>query len=376
MPRLMPANLIAIFAGETRDIEYLLDIVFPSIAPLRYATGELIKNLIDYDNGIESVSDLRQNIETPINNVRITLGNKDLFFDWHIAENFDEWRNAEAILYRRYSNAAKTITQDVIFFTGSVQSPIFDEKDYTLSFDIFPDTISKGLIVANRTLALACSFVFGDAATCGYFGTALICNHLLSQCSRYLNSEHFGGTQSRYTHRTSTPGSAGNPDTGGNQNGGPTGCPALDQFVLVESSDSKPIPILVAELTAADSLFNPVTKTFEPVRATEIIETVLFEIVCAGGAKSTASATHPLVRNIEDGGGLRIMEQRTGFEVLNYLDDDLRQLEIVSIRAAGKGFVMRIETAGPTHIYASGQAPGAMIVCHNSPIIKQGGNQA
>ena len=217
----MSANLISIFADAARQIHYLLDITFPSVAPLRLATDDLQKSLIDYDNKIESVSEIRQTIEMPIDRVNLTISNKDLFFDTHLAINFFEWQKAEAVLYRRYFSADESLSEDVEVFRGAATGLATDDANYTFSFQIISDTISRGLIVANRTLVEPCSFVFKDPQTCGYTGAGTVCDHRLkSDCTTYNNTHHFGGTESRYVNKPAAPGSAGNLDTGGGIGGG------------------------------------------------------------------------------------------------------------------------------------------------------------
>lgn len=377
----MSANLTTIFtASPSREIEYLLGITFPAITPLYYGTSELVKNSITYSSRIEGVGEIRQTIENPLDRVNVELGNKDLFFDTHTATNFTEWTRAEAVLYRRYFNLDKTLSADVEVFRGGVEQTSASDSGYGFAFQIIPDTRNKGTIVADRTLNPPCSFVFKDPQTCAYVGTGLFCDHhLKSDCSKYLNTHHFGGTEHRYTTKPLAPGSPGNPgldpppSSGGGSGGGseePGGggsCPALDQYVLAVSESGETYAKAVYLLAENDLLLNPLTGDAERVISAEIIENEnLFEVVFANNAITKASATHPLIRFAEDADGLGIHSQKRGDICVTWNTLGIVDSDIISITPMGKGSVMKIKTIGPTHIYASGASETRMVVCHNS----------
>lgn len=216
MPRLYPQILQDIFALPARNANYLLDITFPLITSLRVATDTLKKSLLDYENDIEQVSEILRTRDTPINNVNITLQNKNYFYEQHYAANLTEWRMANAVLWRRYESPDGSLVSDREMFRGAIEKPQASDNSYTFSFQIIPDSVARGRIVAARSLAPSCQFVFKDPFTCAYTGPETVCDHTLKgDCTKYGNTPHYGGMQAFSNPAPTPPGAGGNPGTGG-----------------------------------------------------------------------------------------------------------------------------------------------------------------
>lgn len=369
MGRTLSSDLQDILAAPTREIDWTLDVVFPAIDPLRLATSPLTLVKGEYSNDLENVSEIRQTLESATDQVNVQIQNKDQVFGLHVANNLNEWRKAEAVIGRVYRGAAKE--EWIEMFRGAVQKPeVDDTAPYNIGFDVVTDTRSTGSIVCNRTLALACPFLFKHARTCGYSGAETFCDHNLKSkfgCEGKANTHHFGGMEHRYNPDLSVPGTGGNTDTGGGT-GGPIGggnCPRLDQFVLVKGKFGQPVARMVFFVKPSDLLFNPVTGTFHEISSLEIIENLeIFEMVAANGAACYSSCSHKVIRHRADDRGETVTKFTYADPVLTWIDG-LNDSNIISALKTGLlGDVMRIEMKDG-HIYAAGSTADKFIAAHN-----------
>ncbi len=359
MSRAISSDLQTILDAPTREIDWTLDVTFPTITRLRVATAPLVLSSNTYTNDLEEVSEIRQTIEAPTDRVKCGLQNKDDVLGLHVANNLAEWQKAEAVVNRVYRSGGLQVVFEM--FRGAVQQP--SATDFQVSFEILADTIAPGQIVCTRTLGLACPFLFKDAKTCGYSGSETTCNHNLKSkagCDGLGNAHDYGGTEHRYNPDTSAPG------TGGNPPGGPTGCPRLDQFILIEGHGEKPVAKRVEFLTVKDRLFHPITKTFHAIKSLEIIENVaIFETVAANGARSYSSESHKLIRDRSDDLGQVVTEFKNGTPLLTLINGELKESKFIIGCTFDYGDVLKIEMLAG-HIYASGNLPEKLIAAHNS----------
>ncbi len=236
MSRTISTDLQTILDAPNRSIDWTLDLTFPSIDPLRFATSPLTIIEEFYGNDLENVSEIRQTLESATDQVSVKIQNKDQVLGAHILNNLAEWQKAEAVIGRLYQGSGLEVWIEM--FRGAVQKPeIDDNTPYSVTFDVLTDTVAPGLIVCSRSLALPCQHVFKHLPTCGYTGSETSCDHNLKSkfgCDGLGNSHDFGGMEHRYNPDLSVPG------TGGNTGGGPIiidPCPRLDQFVLVKGKN-------------------------------------------------------------------------------------------------------------------------------------------
>lgn len=359
MSRAISTDLQTILDAPTREIDWTLDITFPTITRLRLATAPLVLSSNTYTNDLEAVSEIRQTLEAPTDRVNIGLQNKDEVLGLHVANNLAEWQKAEAVVTRVYRSAGLQVVFEM--FRGAVQKP--ESNDFQVSFEILADTIAPGQIVCTRTLGLPCPFLFKDAKTCGYSGSETTCNHNLKSnagCDGRANAARYGGTEHRYNPDTSAPGTSGNPP------GRITGCPRLDQFILVQGDGKKPIAKRVEFLILKDRLFHPITKTFHEIKSLEIIENVaIFETLAANGASSHSSESHKLIRDRSDDVGQFVTKFKNGTPLLTLINGELKESKFIIGCTFDQGNVMKIEMLDG-HIYASGNLPDKLIAAHNS----------
>jgi hypothetical protein len=230
-----------ILAASAHGIDQTLQLIFPDATTLRYATAPLNLGGNVYTNDLENVGEMRYSMDSSIPSVSAGLQNKDRVLGLHVANYWQKWRNAEVIIGRNYyDKVGLGLSEWIEMFHGVVQRP--NANDQQVTFDVFEDTITPGLIVCNHTLADPCFWKFKDPKTCAYSGVLTTCDHHLKSsggCEGRANTHHFGGMEHRYNPDSTTPGSEGNPppDDGG---GGPIiGCPRLDQYVKVKGPDGQ-----------------------------------------------------------------------------------------------------------------------------------------
>lgn len=362
--RSLSTTMQAIFEAKTRMIDYTLDLLFPDGTSLHFATSPLTL-IVPYTNDLETVSEIRQTLESVTDQVSVTLQNKDRILGLHVANYWQKWQKAQATVGRLYQDGDGSGLQEwKEMFRGAVQQPNAD--DFKVSFSIIADTISPGQIICNRTLAAICGFVFKDPKTCAYTGSDVSCNHHLRSklgCDGKSNSHHYGGKQHRYLPEQQVPGTGGN--TGG---GGIYQCPRLDQYVIVLGDDGKPLVKMVCFLLANDFLYHPIRKTFHKIKTAKVIKNVeIWETLADNGSLGFSSGSHLLIENIDDEKGLSVDKYAVRQNVLSLINcETLSESKITFSKNTGEfGDVMYIEMEDG-HIYAAGDSPQKMFVCHNS----------
>lgn len=358
----------SIFAGSDRQIDWTAELTFPDASVFRFATSPLTVAGNAFTNDLETVGEIKQTLEAPIDRVRVAVQNADRVLGQHVAVHWRKWRKAEIVIGRLYrGGVGLALSEWKEMFRGAVQKP--NANDLQVYFDVITDTVSPGGIVANRTLHPDCWYVFKDAKTCGYAGPETDCNHKLKSaggCDGRQNSHRFGGMEHRYNPDVYVPGTGGNPDP---PSGGPRPpyCPRPDQYVLVRGDDGRPTPLMVCFLTAEDhELFNPVTRTFHRLRyAYEVKGQPIFELIASNGAVGYSSGTHRVLWYKEHATGEAVERFATGDPVLAWEKNRFRQTRCLLARDTGEdGPVMRIEMEDG-HVYCYGDNPEKLIVCHN-----------
>lgn len=381
MGQTLSTTMQAILADQDRKITKTLDVIFPDATSFRFATGPNNLNIAGrgvYTNDLEHVGDINRTIESPVNSVSIGIQNKDRVLGLHVATYWQKWRTAEAVVGRFYRGGPDyALTEWNERFRGVVQRPNAD--DFQVTFDLIPDTVSPGLIVAIRSLAPNCPWKYKDARTCGSTTSRLVCNHLLKSvegCDGDDNAHHFGGMEHRANPDVSIPG------TGGNEDPGPINppCPREDQYVRVRGEDGKPTPKMVCFFTADDWLWNPVRKKFYPTRSATIVrDQPIWELLANTGAVGYSSFRHPVLWYQEHRTGEPVEKFKAGDPVLGVIKKRLANMQAVLSQPTGeRGNVMRIEMDAPTDeekVYCYGDSPDKMIVCHNSKEPWDGGGK-
>lgn len=357
-------TMTSIFAGLDRKADQTIVLSFPDASVFRFATVPLSLGGHVYDNSLQNVGEIRRSLETATDSVGVGIQNRDRVLGLHVAEHWQKWRKAEAVIGRFYRGGdGLMLTEWVERFRGAVQQP--NANDLQVTMDIVIDTVAPGPIVANRTLGLLCPFVYKDPKTCGYTGPLPTCNHNLKSpngCDGHANSHHFGGMEHRYSTEPAVPGSSGNPD------GPPIGpiCPRLDQFVLVRGENNKKLAKMVCFFTEQDDLWNPITRRFHRTKRTRIVrDEPIFELISNSGAVGYSSFTHPVLW-YRDHAGEPVSKFTPGDPVLCWIKGRLADTRTVLAQSTGEaGDVMEI-TMEDGLIYCYGDDPEKLILCHNS----------
>lgn len=364
--RNVSGTLAEILAAKERKIDYSILISFPDGSALNCATFPVTKSSVFYPNDLESVGELRQTLESPTDKVKIALQNKDKVLGVHLAQYWAKWRKAEAVVERLYRTPNNSLQQWVEFYRGAIQQP--DATDLQVTFDIISDVLSPGNIVANRTLAPSCPFIYKDPKTCASTSPRLSCNHLLASaggCDGDNNSQHYGGMGHRYQPESNAPGTGGNTGSGNTR----PPCPRIDQYVLVRGEDNQPKSKMAGFLTEDDYLWNPVKKAFFKIKAAELVkDQPIYEFISASGAVGFSSEWHPLIQTFEDGKGKPVKNFEVNDPVLTVINKILIDSKCVLSQFTGEYFdVMKIEIENE-HIYAYGDSEEKYIICHNYKI--------
>jgi hypothetical protein len=372
MGQAFSTTMHAIMADRNRKIPITIDIVFPDSTSFRFATGPnnlSIPGRGVYTNDLENVGDINRTIESPVNSVSVGIQNKDRVLGLHVATYWQKWRTAEAVIGRFYQGGdSYALTEWVERFRGVVQKP--DANDMQVTFDLIPDTVAPGLIVAIRGLGLNCGFRYKDPKTCASVSPRLTCNHLLKSsggCDGDDNSEHFGGMEHRQNPDVSVPGTGGNPDDPPIR----IPCPRLDQYVKVRGEDGRPVPKMVCFFTEEDWLWNPVRKKFYRTTAATIVkDQPIWELLTNAGAAGYSSFRHPVLWYQEHATGEPVENFKPGDPVLGEIKGRLANMQALMSQPAGElSDVMRISMDAPTDaekVYCYGDSPEKMIVCHNA----------
>ncbi len=240
MPRSISTNFQQILDGPLPRVNWTIDIKFPNSTSFYFGTADLALAKATYTNDLQSVGDIRQSLESPMDRVRVSVQNHDRVMSEHLIDNWKLWRRAEAVVGRHYVGGANYELEEWKFmFQGVVQQPEAD--DFTLQFETVTDTVATGQIVCARNLDPRCWFVFKASGTCGYVGSETECNHHLKStggCDGRNNAEHYGGMEHRYKPAQSIPGSGTNPSEppiGGPIGGGPLDGPGGPPIILNEA---------------------------------------------------------------------------------------------------------------------------------------------
>lgn len=374
MGRTLSSTLDQILAGATRDIDWTVELTFPDETGFKFATSPLVFSRGTFTNDLEEVSEIRQTLEAAVDRVSLAIQNKDRVLGLHIAANWQKWRNCQAVIGRMYYEVAggqRTGVQEWIeTFRGTVQQPVPD--DLQVAFDVIPDTVAPGEIVAAHNLNLPCGWLFKDPKTCAYTGPETVCDHhLKSDCTKYANTHHFGGMESNQNPDATVPGSGGDPTGGGDGGGGDRiPCPRKDQFVRIKGADGRIATCRAAQLTTDKYLWHPIKQKFVKVRSTEIIpDQPIWEIVAANGAVGYSSHRHPVLWFREHATGARVDGFRTGDPVLTVIGDELDDSKtVISTDTGERDDVVWIEIDSDDEtdkIYCYGDSPEKLIACHN-----------
>lgn len=372
MSRTLSSTMTSIFAGSSRKIDWTLDLTFPDASVFRYATAPLTILSNTYSNDLESVGEIQQSLDAPVDRVRIAVQNKDRVLGQHVANYWQKWRRATVVLGRYYRGGTNlALAEWKSMFTGAVQKP--NANDQQVFFDVITDTVSPGGIVTNRTEDPTCVYVFKDPKTCGYVGLESTCNHKLKSpggCDGRDNSYRFGGMEHRYNPDFWIPGTPGNPldelPSGDGGDGPYRYCPRIDQFVLVKGDDGRPTPLMVGFLTEDYELFNPITRSFHRLMYARLVENQpMGEMIASNGAVGYSSKKHRILWYKEHSNGEALENFCSGDPVLGWAKNKLVNTRCLIAKDTGeKGSVMQIEMRDG-HIYCYGDNPEKMIVCHN-----------
>lgn len=370
MGRSVSANMTTILAGAERKIDCTIEITFPDASYFRYATAPLTIGPKTYTNDLESVREIRQTLEAPVDRLAVALQNKDRVLSLDIAANYPKWRKAEAVIGRYYRGGTNLATTEwVEMFRGAVQQPKADDQQVT--FEVIHDVLAPGQIICNTTLDPMCPNVFKDPDTCGYTGLLTACDHHLKSkggCDGRSNSEHFRGMEHRYNPDTAIPGTGGNdpdPDPGGS---GP--CPRIDQFVNVKGPDGCRMSQMVALVTEDDWIWHPVQNRFRKIRSATVVKNQpIWEILAFNGALGFSSHPHPVIPYCEHVTGLPVRDFVPGDPMLTVISGQLRDSKAALSRDTGEtADVVRIEIDADRDedkIYCWGDSPDKQIACHN-----------
>lgn len=379
MPRTVPGTLATIMAQPKRDFDWTIDITLPATA-FHFATSPLFSvNGNNYTIDLETVSQIRQTLEAPTDNVTVAIQNKDLVLGQHVVANVDAWHQANAVIGRNYYQISDTTGQRtgvsawLEMFRGAVQQPVADDSTQLVTFDLIPDTTSPGLIVCSRTEGPLCPFLYKQLGTCNYSGGIATCDHTLTGlngCDVHANSQHFGGFEHRYNPDGSAPGSGGN-DPGPIDPVDPSDptkpCPRLDQWVRVRGCDGEATAIRVRELTLDDWLWDPIDGQFHPLDTLIVIPKVpIWELVSLNEAVEYTSISHHTMPNAYHATGIQVDQLTRGDRVLTEIDGWLVPSRLTASRLNGDRADTMFIKMKSGHRYCVGNTPHKMFVAHNA----------
>jgi hypothetical protein len=364
-----------ILAGQTRDIDWTIELTFPDVTGFKFATSPITISRGTFTNDLETISEIRQTLDAAVDRVTVGIQNKDRVIGLDVAANWRKWRNCEAVIGRVYyetiAGTRTGVSEWIEMFRGTVQQPNAD--DLQVTFDVIPDTIAPGEIVANHNLNPPCGWLFKDPKTCAYTGPQTVCDHhLKGNCTDYANTHHFGGMENYNNPDLIIPGSGGDGSGGGDTGDDPPshGCPRVDQWTRVKGADGSMAAVQVHKLTTGHYLWHPIKRRFYKVRSVELIrDQPIWEIVAANGAASYSSFSHPALWYAEHVTGQRVDLFRAKDPVLTVIGDELEDSTAVISNDTGEiGDVVRIEIESDEideKIYCAGDSHEKLVVCHN-----------
>lgn len=371
MGREVPSGLQPLLDLPSCETQTTLDLYLADSSEHHFSTAALSSidigtDTVDYIADLRSVDIIKQSIAASVDRVSAVIQNVDKAIGIIAAD--EALTHAVAVVGRYYYDpTGAESAMWVELFRGEAFPGQFDEGK--LPLEIINDLAACGYCVADWTLMENCQLIFKDADTCGYSGGETLCNKKRKSpagCAGRANEFHFGGMEFP-DFQVASVDTAGSGDTGDGQH---HNCPRLDQFVLVERGlAATPGPLRVAELTLDHLLYNPVTRTFHRIKALKVVAAEqIARITAANGAESYSSLSHLV---------LWYREHITGEPVKNFILKDPvltcvdARLEDSTVAITGTineaADVMWIEMEDG-HIYAAGNAPDKMVVCHNKAI--------
>lgn len=137
---------------------------------------------------------------------------------------------------------------------------------------------------------------------------------------------------------------------------GSIGCPALDQWVLVQGDEKQIVPKLAGMLRAGDALYNPLTGNFNPVRSLSIIYQPTARVK-GMFSETVVSWTHPLI--VDSVGKTKRVEKCAWYEDVLIVGRKYLQVhkEQIVFQYAGERPTIRISLESE-FIYATSKTDG------------------
>lgn len=371
MGREVPSGLQPLLDLPSCETQSTLDLYLTDTSEYHFSTRALSSidigtDTVDYTADLRSVDIIKQSILAATDRVTAVVQNVDKTIGEVAA--LESLTHAVAVVGRYYTDPAGVESPMwVELFRGEAFPTQIDEK--ALQIEILNDLAATGYCVAAWTLAENCQFIFKESATCGYSGGETTCNKKRRSpdgCFGRANEHHFGGMEFP-DFQVATVDSAGTGDTGDGQH---HNCPRVDQYVLVERGlSAMPGPLRVSALTLDHRLYNPVTKTFHRIKSLRIVERQqIWRVTAENGAESYSSRSHLVLWYREHVTGEPVKNFVLKDPVLTTIDERLDDSSVAIIGCINEAAdVMAIEMEDG-HIYAAGNDPDKMVVCHNKAI--------
>lgn len=371
MGREVPSGLQPLLDLPSCETQTTLDLYLTNTDEYHFSTADLDSidigtDTVDYTSDLRSVDIIKQSIAASVDRVSAVIQNVDKAIG--IIAAAEALTHAVAVVGRYYYDPTGAESPMwVELFRGEAFPGQFDENK--LPLEIINDLAACGYCVADWTLMGNCQLVFKDADTCGYSGGETACNKKRRSpdgCFGRANEHHFGGMEFP-DFQVATVDSAGTGDTGDGQH---HNCPRVDQYVLVERGlSAMPGPLRVSALTLDHRLYNPVTKTFHRIKSLRIVERQqIWRVTAENGAESYSSRSHLVLWYREHVTGEPVKNFVLKDPVLTTIDERLDDSSVAIIGCINEAAdVMAIEMEDG-HIYAAGNDPDKMVVCHNKAI--------
>lgn len=375
MGRTVSANLQNLLNLQSCKTQTTIDINRVDLVNHYFAVEALSTGGHDYTDDLRTTSDLKQNIYAPPDRVTASIQNVDKAFGNVVT--VEDLVKARAILGRIYHDPAGVLPSVwVELFRGELKPTQLDQS--VSENEILSDLVAAGYCVADQSLAPNCQLKYKGLA-CGYSGGLTTCNKKRKSpegCAGHIltgivtNEHRYGGMEFPGVQVPAAPTGGGDPPPDP-----PHECPRADQWIPVRGGAGSPTPILASELTDQHEAWNPITRTFHRVASADIArDQEIWMIETLNGGRGFSSATHPIIRDLDDTTGLRVDRLESSHPVLTWLPNSLECLLSYpgSSDAAtppqptsGLGDVVHIELEdGFIYCYSDDPA-GPFIVCHN-----------
>lgn len=150
--------------------------------------------------------------------------------------------------------------------------------------------------------------------------------------------------------------------------GGFIGCPEASQWIRTDNHKSLKAGNLVGK--EGITIYNPVTRNFNPLVKATLHKDVPLVLITAGRAKNLVSDSHQVITRAVDQVGRNLRNYQSG-DVLTFDDAVINKQknfniyqDIFTIEPAGRGDVVEIEIE-TEHIYVSGMERESGVVAHN-----------